>query len=83
MRDELRNASQGQQLLEQLQQSLSREQDLDPVRLRQLSDQLERFSSEISRANKSAPDLANFDPARLPPAYRGRIEKYFKKLSEQ
>lgn len=83
LRDGFGNASQGQELLEQLQQSLAREQGLDPVRLRQLSDQLEEFSSETSEANKSAPDLANFDPARLPPAYRSRIEKYFQKLSEQ
>jgi hypothetical protein len=83
MRDEPGNDSRGQQLLEQLQQLLSSKQGLDPARLRQLSDQLEQFSAEISNANKSAPELANFDPARLPPAYRGRIEKYFQKLSEQ
>ena len=83
MRDDLGNDSRGQQLLEQLQQMLSREQGLDPVRLRQLSDQLEQFSVEIANANQSAPELANFDPARLPPAYRGRIERYFQKLSEQ
>ena len=28
-------------------------------------------------------ELSNIDPARLPPAYRGRIQKYFQKLSEK
>jgi hypothetical protein len=83
MRNELGNDSRGQQVLEELQKLLLREQGLDAVRLRQLSDQLERFSFEISKADKGAPELANFEQWRLPPTYRGRTEKYFQKLSEQ
>jgi len=29
------------------------------------------------------PDVSNIDPAHLPAAYRGRIQKYFQKLSEK
>ena len=29
------------------------------------------------------PQVSNIDPAKLPPAYRGRIQKYFQKLSER
>jgi len=36
------------------------------------------------RGNKpKEPAVTYIDPARLPPAYRRRIERYFKKLSEQ
>ena len=34
-------------------------------------------------AKDNQPNLLNIDPARLPGAYRGRIEKYFRKLSEE
>jgi len=48
--------------------------------------ELQRFAAERSlRPVGKAADaaLANIDPARLPQAYRSRIERYFEKLSEE
>src|SRR6185436_16351682 len=61
------------------------ESQVDVERLKQLLAQLRRFSVETSEHLKKEekPDLANFDPGKIPPAYRGRIEKYFQKLSER
>jgi hypothetical protein len=76
---------QGDQILVKLDQALKAE-TLDIGDLKKLMDQLEHFSVETSDqlANKQdKPDVANIDPARLPPAYRGRIQKYFQKLSEK
>jgi hypothetical protein len=35
------------------------------------------------RETNSAPEMTSIDPSRLPPAYRGRIQKYYQKLSDQ
>jgi hypothetical protein len=58
---------------------------LDADVLKKLMEQLQHFSVETTdRAKKDdKPDIANIDPTRLPPAYRGRIQKYFQKLSEK
>ncbi len=58
---------------------------LDLARLKKLMDQLRAFSIEVAdqRNPEQKPDLTGIDPSRLPPAYRGRIEKYYQKLSEQ
>ena len=57
-----------------------------PQRVQQLLDELKKFSVEQTvkgtRSN-DPPMVLNLDPAKLPPAYRGRIEKYFQKLSEE
>jgi uncharacterized membrane protein YdfJ with MMPL/SSD domain len=63
-------------------------QDGDPVtleRLRQLLDELRKFSAELKHSAEPEPEeveITNIDPLRLPPAYRERIERYYRKLSE-
>lgn len=58
--------------------------EVDPGMLKKLMAELTQFSAEIKDPVKPPDDpvVTNIDPARLPPAYRGRIEEYFKKLSE-
>ncbi len=54
--------------------------------LKKLMDSLQQFSLETSEqlAKQDAPpEISNVDPSHLPPAYRGRIQKYFQKLSEK
>ena len=61
-------------------------QPLDELRIQKLMDELRTFSIEVSDKDRKKPDeptTTTVDPSRLPPAYRGRIEQYFKKLSEQ
>ncbi|HEX3799348.1 MAG TPA: hypothetical protein VH413_11675 [Verrucomicrobiae bacterium] len=57
----------------------------DMVTLKKLMDQLRNFSVEVAdkQGKKENPEITNIDPSRLPPAYRGRIEKYYEKLSER
>ncbi len=57
----------------------------DGVTLKKLMDELRNFSVEVADKpdKQEHPDLTNIDPSRLPPAYRGRIEKYYQKLSDQ
>ena len=65
---------------------LKGEQPLDIGDLRKLLQDLQHFSVETSSRlakNEEKPDVNNIDPSRLPPAYRGRIQKYFQKLSEK
>jgi hypothetical protein len=62
------------------------ESPIDLENLKKLMEDLQNFSLEISALEakkEDKPDVTNIDPARLPPAYRGRIEKYFQKLSEK
>ena len=77
----------GNQILLHLEQELKKGQSpLDVENLKKLMDELQNFSLEISglQAQKEdKPEVTNIDPTRLPPAYRGRIEKYFQKLSEK
>ncbi len=56
------------------------------ARLRKLLDQIEQFRVEMSDkrlAQDRPPDLTHIDLSRVPPAYRDRIERYFRKLSEE
>jgi hypothetical protein len=74
----------GNQILLQLETMLKGEAPLEVGDLKKLMDALQRFSVETSEklGKKDLPELANIDPSKLPPAYRGRIQKYFQKLSE-
>ena len=78
---------QAKQLLAELQQNLKDNPTgpLDLALLKKMMDQLRNFSIEIAdkRDQNEKPDMTNIDPSHLPPAYRGRIEKYYQKLSEQ
>lgn len=58
--------------------------EVDIDTLKKLMAQLQDFSAEVKDPTKKSdePMVTNIDPNRLPPAYRGRIEKYFRKLSE-
>lgn len=72
--------------LDKLEKKLSEEQrPLDLAELKRLLDQLRRFSVEMSSqaVETNATPVVNIDTARVPPAYRGRIQKYFEKLSEK
>jgi hypothetical protein len=74
-------------LLGELEEALeTTDRPIDPVQLQQLLDKLRRFSQELASTQSEPepqPELSNIDPARWPPAYRARIEKYFQKLSER
>lgn len=77
---------QGRELLQQLEKLLANPDGVNPADLKSLLGQLQRFSQESSTAlaeQQGQPGLMHIDPARLPPAYRGRIQRYFEKLSEQ
>ncbi len=86
MRSRYGDNERGNQLLLHLEQMLNREKPLEVANLKQLMDELEHFSAEtadrIPDKDKQA-ELTNIDPSKLPPAYRGRIQKYFQKLSER
>ena len=58
--------------------------EVDIAALKKLMRELQDFSAEIKDPNTKTnePVVTNIDPSPLPPAYRGRIEKYFRKLSE-
>ena len=86
MRDLYGDNDRGTQLLLKLDQMLKAERPIEIEDLRKLVSELQHFSVETSdqmerRQNK--PEVTNIDPTRLPPAYRGRIQKYFQKLSEK
>ena len=85
IRNQAGSNERGNQILLHLDQLLKAE-SLDVGDLKKLMDQLEHFSVETSdllAKKEDQPELNNIDPARLPPAYRGRIQKYFQKLSEK
>jgi hypothetical protein len=74
-----------QQIIAQLKEMLKADA-LDVGDLKKLMDELRHFSVETSdrlAKKEDKPDVTNIDPTRLPPAYRGRIQKYFQKLSEK
>ena len=76
----------GTQLLAKLDQMLKGEQPIEVEDLRQLINELQHFSVETAdqmERKQDKPEVTNIDPTRLPPAYRGRIQKYFQKLSEK
>jgi hypothetical protein len=85
MRSQFGDNDRGNQLLAHLEQMLKTEA-LDIGDLQKLMDELQHFSVETSEQlakEEDQPEVTNIDPARLPPAYRGRIEKYFQRLSER
>ena len=85
MRSRFGDNDRGNQLLGRLEQMLKTEA-LDIGDLKKLMDELQHFSVETSEQlakEEDQPEVTNIDPARLPPAYRGRIEKYFQRLSER
>ena len=75
-----------QELLKKLEDTLKTDGALDVEQLRALLADLQKFSLEASAqlaSKEERPELMNVDPSRLPPAYRGRIQKYFQRLSEK
>ena len=65
---------------------LKAETPLEVGDLKKLMDELQHFSVETSdrlAKKDDKPEVTNIDPSKLPPAYRGRIQKYFQKLSEK
>jgi hypothetical protein len=77
---------QSDQILKRLDQMLKAKTPLEAEGLKKLLDELQRFSVETSDALEKRNEtnrVANIDPARLPPTYRGRIQKYFQRLSER
>ena len=74
------------QLANMLAQMLKAETPMDPPNLKKLMDELRHFSVETAdqlATKEDKPEVTNIDPSHLPPAYRGRIQKYFQKLSEK
>jgi hypothetical protein len=85
LREQYGNNDRGNQILLSLNQML-KTNTMDVDDLKKLMDQLQHFSVETSEhlaKKEDKPDITNIDPTRLPPAYRGRIQKYFQKLSEK
>jgi hypothetical protein len=85
LREQYGNNDHGNQILLSMNQVL-KTNVLDVQDLKKLMDQLQHFSVETSdhlAKKEDKPDVTNIDPTRLPPAYRGRIQKYFQKLSEK
>ena len=86
LRNESGDNDRGNQILLHLEEMLKPENSIEVADLKKLMDELQHFSVETSehRAKKEdAPEVTNIDPTKLPPAYRGRIQKYFQKLSER
>ena len=80
------NNDRGVQLLLKLDQMLKTERPIEVGDLKQLMSELQHFSFETAdqmERRQDKPEVTNIDPTRLPPAYRGRIQKYFQKLSEK
>jgi hypothetical protein len=76
----------GSQILAKLDQMLKTEKPLDADDLRSLINELQHFSVETAdqmTRKEDKPEVTNIDPTKLPPAYRGRITKYFQRLSEK
>jgi hypothetical protein len=74
------------QLLAQLDLLRKGEAPVDLEVLKRLAQELQRYSTQAATQTvekSDQPEVTNIDPARLPPAYRGRIQKYFQKLSEK
>jgi hypothetical protein len=78
--------SQADQILLHLDELLKGETPLDIDKLKKLMEEIQHFSIETADGllkKAATPELTNIDPSRLPPAYRGRIQKYFQRLSEK
>ena len=86
LRSQAGDNDRGNQILLHLEQILKGEAPLEVADLQKLMDELQHFSVETSdrlAKKEDQPEVTNIDPAKLPPAYRGRIQKYFQKLSEK
>jgi len=86
MRSLYGNNDRGTLLLQKLEHMLRAEQPIEVGDLRELMNALQHFSFEAAdqmERRQDKPEVTNIDPTRLPPAYRGRIQKYFQKLSEK
>jgi hypothetical protein len=80
------NTERGTQLLLKLDAMLKAEKLLNADDLRNLISELQHFSVETAdqmSKREDKPEVTNIDPTKLPPAYRGRITKYFQRLSEK
>jgi hypothetical protein len=77
----------GDLILRQLEKELKKgEQPPDLETLKSVFDALQAFSVEVvskEDLKNAKPQMTEVDPTRLSPAYRGRIQKYFQKLSEK
>jgi len=85
LRDQYGNNDHGNDILLSFEQMLQTNV-LNAEDLKKLMDKLQHFSVETSdrlAKKEDEPEVTNIDPTRLPPAYRGRIQKYFQKLSEK
>jgi hypothetical protein len=85
MRAQYGSNERGEQILLRLEEALKTDGPADVELIKKVAEELRHFSVETSErlARKDDPEVTNIDPTRLPPAYRGRIQKYFQKLSEQ
>ncbi len=86
MRELYGESEPGTKLLQKLDQMLKAEQPIEVEDLRRLINELQHFSVETAdqmSKREDKPEVTNIDPTRLPPAYRGRIQKYFQRLSEK
>jgi hypothetical protein len=86
VRNQMANSDSTEAILLRLQEALKAQTPLEAANLKALMDQLQRFSVENSEQlarRDEPPEITSIDPSRLPPAYRGRIQKYFQKLSEK
>ena len=73
-------------LLQQLDKMLKTEQPIEVEDLKKLINELQHFSVETAdqmERRQDKPEVTNIDPTKLSPAYRGRIQKYFQRLSEK
>jgi hypothetical protein len=86
MREQYGSNERGNQILLRLERALKSNQMPEVADLKRLMDELQKFSvemkSDVAKKEEKV-DVTNIDPARLPPAYRSRIQKYFEKLSEK
>jgi len=85
MRPEAEKSDQARALLAELNDKLKGENPVEIEDLRRLVSELQHFSVELATADRDAQksEVGNINAAAMPPAYRGRIEKYFQKLSEK
>jgi hypothetical protein len=74
-------------LLLRLEESLAKElTSAEKLRLKKLREEIEHFRVEAKDQGEREADkalLTRVDPKRLPATYRDRIQRYFRKLSEQ
>jgi hypothetical protein len=86
MRDQYGSNEKGNQIMVRVEKALKAGEAPDVANLRKLMDELQKFSvemkSQVAKKEEKV-EVTNIDPASLPPAYRGRIQKYFQKLSEK